>query len=89
MPTKPDGTHRGFGFVEFTSVREASAALEALRSTHLYGRHLVIEVAEDDDGVEAVRERTRKGFVEEGDGPEKKRSKVVLGEPAGGDDLEE
>jgi multiple RNA-binding domain-containing protein 1 len=89
VPTKLDGTHRGFGFVEFTSVREATAALEALRSTHLYGRHLVIEVAEDDEGVEAVRERTRKGFHDD-DGPEKKKGKVVLGEAIGSvEDFEE
>lgn len=47
IPKKMDGSHRGFAFVEFVSKNEAKAAFEALTSTHLYGRHLVIEYAED------------------------------------------
>lgn len=47
MPKKVDGSHRGFAFVEFASKNEAKAACEALASTHLYGRHLVIEYASD------------------------------------------
>lgn len=37
--------HRGFAFVEFLSESEAVRALETLRATHLYGRHLVLEYA--------------------------------------------
>lgn len=37
--------HRGFAFVEFLSESEAARALKALRATHLYGRHLVLEYA--------------------------------------------
>lgn len=36
------GHHRGFAFVEFVTKQEAQNALQALSSTHLYGRHLVI-----------------------------------------------
>lgn len=39
--------HRGFAFVEFLSESEAVRALETLRATHLYGRHLVLEYAKD------------------------------------------
>ena len=35
------GNHRGFAFVEFVTKQEAQNALQALSSTHLYGRHLV------------------------------------------------
>jgi multiple RNA-binding domain-containing protein 1 len=48
MPKKFDGSHRGFAFVDFVSPNEAAAAYSALSSSHLYGRHLVLEWAEDD-----------------------------------------
>ncbi|CDF37909.1 unnamed protein product [Chondrus crispus] len=47
IPRKIDGSHRGFAFVEFVSKNEAKTAYEALSASHLYGRHLVIEYAED------------------------------------------
>ncbi|KAH3732884.1 sel1 repeat family protein [Pelomyxa schiedti] len=45
LPRKFDGSHRGFAFVEFLSTAEASTAVEALKDTHFYGRHLSIEYA--------------------------------------------
>jgi len=45
LPKKFDGSLRGFAFVEFMSHAEAKAAFSGLSSTHLYGRHLVIEWA--------------------------------------------
>lgn len=45
---KFDSTSRGFGFVDFTTTREASNALDALKHTHLLGRRLVIAFAETD-----------------------------------------
>ncbi len=52
LPKKFDGGHRGFAFVEFTSVKEAQNAMKTLSQTHLYGRHLVLEWShEDDNGV--------------------------------------
>ena len=45
LPKKFDGTHRGFGFAEFTSHAEAKHIKETMAATHLYGRHLVIEWA--------------------------------------------
>lgn len=38
---KKFGHHRGFAFVEYVTKQEAQNALQALSSTHLYGRHLV------------------------------------------------
>lgn len=49
IPRKVGGVHRGFAFVDFSSNQEAAAAKAALSSTHLYGRHLVIEYAKDED----------------------------------------
>ena len=64
LPKKFDGSHRGFAFVELSTKREASAALEALAGTHLYGRRLVIERAALEDDVETVREKTARRFAE-------------------------
>jgi multiple RNA-binding domain-containing protein 1 len=51
IPKKMDGSHRGFAFVEFSTTQEALNAMNALKNTHLYGRHLVLEwaKAEEDD----------------------------------------
>ena len=38
--------------------QEAVAAKDALQATHLYGRHLVIEWAEEEQSLEAVRRKT-------------------------------
>ncbi|CAM37284.2 conserved hypothetical protein [Leishmania braziliensis MHOM/BR/75/M2904] len=43
-----ENNHRGFAFVEFLSEVEAARALETLKSTHLYGRHLVLQYAKLD-----------------------------------------
>ena len=53
IPRKFDGTHRGFGFVEFLTKDEAKTALRSLSQTHLYGRHLVLEYAADTSSTEA------------------------------------
>ena len=57
------GEHRGFGFVEFATKEGARQAFEALcHSTHLYGRRLVLEWADEGDSVEAIRKRTAEHF---------------------------
>jgi multiple RNA-binding domain-containing protein 1 len=58
LPKKFDGTHRGFAFVEFLTSKEALAAMNALSRTHLYGRHLVLEWATDDDqNIDKLRQK--------------------------------
>jgi len=52
MPKKMGGEHRGFAFVEFSTAQEAAQAMASLRNTHLYGRHLVLEWAKEDDQEE-------------------------------------
>jgi multiple RNA-binding domain-containing protein 1 len=64
LPKKIDGKHRGFAFVEFATVGEAKRAREELGATHLYGRHLVIEPAAEDGGLEEMREREREREAE-------------------------
>lgn len=58
LPKKFDGQHRGFAFVEFVTPREARAALEGVTGTHLYGRRLVVEVAEGEEGLTEIRAKT-------------------------------
>ncbi|CAN6240847.1 unnamed protein product [Urochloa humidicola] len=62
------GSHRGFAFVEYVTKQEAQNALQALASTHLYGRHLVIERAKEGETLEELRERTAAQFVDEHSG---------------------
>ena len=57
------GEHRGFGFVEFTTKDGAKRAFDSLKhSTHLYGRRLVLEWAEEGESVEMIRKRTAEHF---------------------------
>ena len=53
-PKKFGGDHRGFAFVDFSTAQEARTAKEALSSTHLYGRRLVLDWAKEDDVNEAT-----------------------------------
>ena len=61
MPKKFDNTPRGFAFIEFTTASDARNAMESLKHTHLLGRHLVLEWAEEEDGgaLEKMRGRVR------------------------------
>lgn len=60
MPKKFDGSHRGFAFVEFLTEQEAQTAFAALSSSHLYGRHLVLEWAQDADDMDTLRAKASK-----------------------------
>ncbi|KAL3797922.1 hypothetical protein ACHAWO_001403 [Cyclotella atomus] len=84
LPKKFDGTHRGFAFCEFLTSKEAQNAMTTLSRTHLYGRHLVLEwAAEEENGdgkfdVSKVREKakrdaTRAGLGESGKGKTKQK----------------
>jgi multiple RNA-binding domain-containing protein 1 len=69
MPKKFDGTHRGFGFVELVTKQEALNAYKALADTHLYGRHLVMQWANADDGVDELRQKSAlQAEIERNDG---------------------
>ncbi|XP_017602024.1 PREDICTED: probable RNA-binding protein 19 [Corvus brachyrhynchos] len=80
LPKKMAGTgsHRGFGFVDFVTKQDAKKAFNALcHSTHLYGRRLVLEWADTEETLEALRRRTAEHFH---DSPKKKKRSEVLNE---------
>nr|XP_020022553.1 probable RNA-binding protein 19 isoform X2 [Castor canadensis] len=65
------GAHRGFGFVDFLTKQDAKRAFNALcHSTHLYGRRLVLEWADSEVTVQALRRKTAEHF--HGRAPEEK-----------------
>lgn len=77
--TPGEDTHRGFGFVDFTSKADAKRAFEALSaSTHLYGRRLVLEWASIEDqsmDVDELRKRTADKFDGDQQATDAKRSR--------------
>ncbi len=55
--------------MDFRSVPDAKRAMEALRhSTHLYGRRLVLEWAEQEDTIESLQRKTATHFAGGGAG---------------------
>lgn len=57
VPKKFNKSARGFAFAEFVSAKEAENALKSLEGTHLLGRRLVFQYAQDDseDAEEEIR----------------------------------
>jgi multiple RNA-binding domain-containing protein 1 len=81
LPKRLDHRARGFAFLEFLTRQEAEAAYGALRHTHLLGRHLVLEWADEGaQDVDALRAKAGVGF---GDGkalPGRKRKLLMEGD---------
>lgn len=48
VPQKFDRSTRGFAFADFVTAKEAENVMEALKDTHLLGRRLVLEFAEEE-----------------------------------------
>ena len=48
VPKKMDRAARGFAFADFTTPKEAESAMDALKDTHLLGRRLVLDFADED-----------------------------------------
>jgi len=63
LPKKFDGTPRGFAFVDFVTHNEAQKAMEGLSKTHLYGRHLVLEWADQEESVNDLREKAKRDMT--------------------------
>ncbi|KAK9764444.1 Multiple RNA-binding domain-containing protein 1 [Basidiobolus ranarum] len=81
LPKKFSGGHRGFAFVEFLTKQEAKNVMNNLASTHLYGRHLVIEYAEEEKSIEEMRAKTEREYSkEEAMNPHKKQRIMMPGE---------
>lgn len=49
LPKRADRRSRGFAFVEFASSKDAAAAAQMLKHTHLLGRHLVLEESAEEE----------------------------------------
>ena len=64
LPKKFDGGHRGFAFIEFLTSQEAQSAMHTLSRTHLYGRHLVLEWADDKDDLDTLRDKAKRDIDE-------------------------
>ncbi|KAJ2629382.1 Multiple RNA-binding domain-containing protein 1, partial [Coemansia sp. RSA 1290] len=90
LPKKFSGGHRGFAFVEFLTPQEAQHVLETMKSTHLYGRHLVLGWAEEENSLQAIREKVGRQFTKDsGDaGAAGKRRKIELGQQPESDEFE-
>eukprot|EP00817_Percolomonadidae_sp_ATCC50343_P003514 CAMPEP_0117428622 /NCGR_PEP_ID=MMETSP0758-20121206/8289_1 /TAXON_ID=63605 /ORGANISM="Percolomonas cosmopolitus, Strain AE-1 (ATCC 50343)" /LENGTH=764 /DNA_ID=CAMNT_0005215081 /DNA_START=213 /DNA_END=2506 /DNA_ORIENTATION=- len=65
VPQKVAGGSRGFAFVEYMTAEQCHAAYTALKHTHLYGRHLVLQFAADDNSLSAARERATNDLIGE------------------------
>ncbi|KDR77991.1 hypothetical protein GALMADRAFT_118866 [Galerina marginata CBS 339.88] len=88
LPKKFDSRTRGFAFLEFISRHEAENAFNTLRHTHLLGRHLVLEWAEEaEQDLDALRKKAGVGFGAGKEMPGQKR-KLDLGH-GGVDDVED
>ncbi|KAJ7265431.1 hypothetical protein B0H12DRAFT_1100717 [Mycena haematopus] len=79
LPKKFDSRTRGFAFLDFVSRHEAENAYAALRHTHLLGRHLILEWAEEvEQDLDVLRKKAGIGFGGGRELPGRKR-KLDLG----------
>ncbi|KAF9344668.1 Multiple RNA-binding domain-containing protein 1 [Mortierella sp. NVP85] len=86
IPKKMSGGHRGFAFLDFMTKQEAKNVYENVANTHLLGRHLVIEWAEEDEGLDVLREKVGRQFRKDDGHGSGKRRKIDLD---GDDDMME
>ncbi|KAI1298109.1 hypothetical protein EDD11_006881 [Mortierella claussenii] len=78
IPKKMSGGHRGFAFLDFMTKQEAKSVYENVANTHLLGRHLVLEWAEEDSGLDVLREKTGRQFRKDDGHGSGKRRKIDL-----------
>ena len=86
LPKKLDHRSRGFAFLEFASKHEAENAFNLLQHTHLLGRHLVLQWAEEiEHDVDALRKKAGVGYGGGREVPGKKRKLIIGGDDREGD----
>ncbi|GJJ68797.1 multiple RNA-binding domain-containing protein 1 [Entomortierella parvispora] len=78
IPKKMNGGHRGFAFLDFMTKQEAKSVYENVSSTHLLGRHLVVEWAEEDANLDVLREKVGRQFRKDDGHGSGKRQKIDL-----------
>ncbi|KAG8215452.1 hypothetical protein J3R82DRAFT_9068 [Butyriboletus roseoflavus] len=85
LPKRFDARSRGFAFLEFVTRHEAENAYAALRHTHLLGRHLVLEWAEEaGQDLDALRQKAGVGYGGGGTLPGRRR-KFNMDDPGDGE----
>ena len=84
IPKKMGGVHRGFAFIDFSTSQEAATAMAALTSAHLYGRHLVIEYAKDDEEVNDLDQLRKRAKVDEKSIQTEKKRRLLTDVTEGG-----
>ncbi|XP_046583264.1 RNA-binding protein 28-like [Haliotis rubra] len=57
IPTKPDGKKMGFGFVQYTNMKDAEAAISAMNSVKLKGRPIAVDWALSKHTYEALKDK--------------------------------
>jgi multiple RNA-binding domain-containing protein 1 len=83
VPKRFDHRARGFAFLEFLTRQDAEAAYGALQHTHLLGRHLVLEWAEEgEQDLDELRKKAGVGFGDGKELPGKKRKLNMDGDDA-------
>jgi len=88
LPKKFDHRSRGFAFLEFVTRHEAENAYAALKHTHLLGRHLVLEWAEEGEvDIDELRKKAGVGFGDGKELPGRKR-KLNMGDDDEGEENE-
>ncbi|KAI9509908.1 hypothetical protein F5148DRAFT_1183792 [Russula earlei] len=86
VPKRFDRRARGFAFLEFVTRHEAENAYDALKHTHLLGRHLVLEWAEGEVNIDELRRKAGVGLGDGSDMPGKKRKLMLDEDGEGGED---
>uniref|UniRef100_A0A1J3HU11 Multiple RNA-binding domain-containing protein 1 n=1 Tax=Noccaea caerulescens TaxID=107243 RepID=A0A1J3HU11_NOCCA len=76
LPKRNFGQFAGYAFVEYVTKQEAANAKKALASTHFYGRHLVLEWANDDISMEEKRRRSAAKYLDQENNTPKRRRTV-------------
>ncbi|KAG1767362.1 hypothetical protein EV702DRAFT_1203736 [Suillus placidus] len=89
LPKKFDSRSRGFAFLEFLTRHEAENAYAALRHTHLLGRHLILQWAEEaEQDIEVLRKKAGVGYGDGAELPGRKRKLEIAGDDTTGGDIE-
>ncbi|XP_067674019.1 RNA-binding protein 28-like [Haliotis asinina] len=57
VPTKADGKKMGFGFVQYTNMKDAEAAISAMNSVKLKGRPIAVDWALSKHTYEALKDK--------------------------------
>ncbi|KAI0078426.1 hypothetical protein K474DRAFT_1593990 [Panus rudis PR-1116 ss-1] len=87
LPKRFDHRSRGFAFLEFLTRHEAENAYAALKHTHLLGRHLVLEWADEaETDIDELRKKAGVGFGGGKELPGKKRKLEIGDDDGNGED---